>query len=610
MGVCGSCINEPATSTSEVCEDVEVGIAVAQRGGSAQKSQKKKKGRVPRWNKNQQRFCQHNLAVRAQPEHPPLSLQERSSPKQGATYQMRATMTKDVFRASRAGGSLETVCHTLQAPMMTGLSSRSLGDIQPGLSIRAVNEHGKPCWVKSSQLEKRPGGDKDAWERPEGLSNTLLAWWVVRGDVDNANIVWLVQSDDLQLAEALDAEGFDGSLEWLCGADLNTKVKLVRHWTSELRSPDSFDIVVHRSCIYNDVYSQLADIPATDFYKRFVTTIEGETNAEDDFGGVSREIGKLAVTEMFDEKNEWFKLCNTENGSRCYHVFHKHPEEKEAAKRDGHFRFMGRFFGKLMFDDFPVDAHLSRLMFKALVGTPVELDDLSYINHQHWESLNKLPEYSDEEIEEMCLDFTATVTGAIHEKIEVELCEGGADRALTKENVEEYIRLYTVFLEKEGDRERTAFQDGFHEVMPAAWISIFTYQELELVLCGIPKINVDDWMTHTMYSGRFKDKTLDHPVVVFFWEVVSEMDEEKRSKLLQFSTGTASLPIEGFGGLQSRAGARHPFHICGVDPRAFPMPRAHTCFNKIELPDYSSMDELKENLLLVIELEIGFDMDE
>jgi len=40
------------------------------------------------------------------------------------------------------------------------------------------------------------------------------------------------------------------------------------------------------------------------------------------------------------------------------------------------------------------------------------------------------------------------------------------------------------------------------------------------------------------------------------------------------------------------------------------MPRAHTCFNKIELPDYSSMDELKENLLLVIELEIGFDMDE
>ena len=33
--------------------------------------------------------------------------------------------------------------------------------------------------------------------------------------------------------------------------------------------------------------------------------------------GVSREIGKLAVTEMFDEKNEWFKLCNTENGSRC-----------------------------------------------------------------------------------------------------------------------------------------------------------------------------------------------------------------------------------------------------------------------------------------------------
>ena len=66
----------------------------------------------------------------------------------------------------------------------------------------------------------------------------------------------------------------------------------------------------------------------------------------------------------------------------------------------------------------------------------------------------------------------------------------------------------------------------------------------------------------------------------------------------------------GFGGLQSRAGARHPFHVCGVDPREFPLPRAHTCFNKIDLPEYDDIEELRSNILLVIELEVGFDMGE
>lgn len=70
-------------------------------------------------------------------------------------------------------------------------------------------------------------------------------------------------------------------------------------------------------------------------------------------------------------------------GRRCYQAVHNTAlSDSDARKREQEFKFMGRFLGKLLFDDFPVDAHLSVLMFKALVGTPVEENDLSQIDHQ------------------------------------------------------------------------------------------------------------------------------------------------------------------------------------------------------------------------------------
>ena len=134
---------------------------------------------------------------------------------------------------------------------------------------------------------------------------------------------------------------------------------------------------------------------------------------------------------------------------------------------------------------------------------------------------------------------------------------------------------------------------------------------------------------HCVYSGRYGKLKEDHPTVQYvpytrslshqpqhflnrmFWTIVEEdFTEEQRTKLLQFSTGSASLPVEGFAGLQSKAGARHPFHITHADPVACPLPRAHTCFNKIDLPMMDEYLDLRDALELVIELECGFGLGE
>lgn len=79
-------------------------------------------------------------------------------------------------------------------------------------------------------------------------------------------------------------------------------------------------------------------------------------------------------------------------------------------------------------------------------------------------------------------------------------------------------------------------------------ISIFNDHELELLISGLPEIDVDDLRANTEYTG-FTPKS---PVIQYFWEVVRDMDKEDLALLVQFVTGTSKVPLEGFKSLQVR----------------------------------------------------------
>ena len=85
---------------------------------------------------------------------------------------------------------------------------------------------------------------------------------------------------------------------------------------------------------------------------------------------------------------------------------------------------------------------------------------------------------------------------------------------------------------------------------------------------------------------------------------------EERAKLLQFVTGTSRVPAQGFCALQSRDGTLCPFTVAPISKRESIVPRAHTCFNRIDLPLYSSHDELDRFLGMVTQMDVtGFQME-
>ena len=97
----------------------------------------------------------------------------------------------------------------------------------------------------------------------------------------------------------------------------------------------------------------------------------------------------------------------------------------------------------------------------------------------------------------------------------------------------------------------------------------------------------------------------------WFWEIVTdEYDQEMRARLLQFITGTSGVPSRGFSVLQGSDGSIKLFTLNGIDMRPNAFPKAHTCFNRLDLPMYKSKAMLREKLTYAItNCQTGFHLE-
>jgi len=86
---------------------------------------------------------------------------------------------------------------------------------------------------------------------------------------------------------------------------------------------------------------------------------------------------------------------------------------------------------------------------------------------------------------------------------------------------------------------------------------------------------------------------------------VYSFNNEMRARLLQFVTGTSRVPMNGFKELYGSNGPQlFTIEKWGTIAK---LPRAHTCFNRIDLPPYTDYHDLRSKLLLAVENTEGFE---
>ncbi|KNG88080.1 putative ubiquitin-protein ligase (Rsp5) [Aspergillus nomiae NRRL 13137] len=187
------------------------------------------------------------------------------------------------------------------------------------------------------------------------------------------------------------------------------------------------------------------------------------------------------------------------------------------------------------------------------------------------------------------------------ERRTIDLKPGGRDIPVTNENKGEYVELVTEWkIVKRVEEQFNAFMSGFNELIPADLVNVFDERELELLIGGIADIDVDDWKKHTDYRGYQESDE----VIQNFWKIVRTWDAEQKSRLLQFTTGTSRIPVNGFKDLQGSDGPRRFTIEKSGDPGA--LPKSHTCFNRLDLPPYKTNDVLEHKLSIAVEETLGF----
>jgi hypothetical protein len=245
----------------------------------------------------------------------------------------------------------------------------------------------------------------------------------------------------------------------------------------------------------------------------------------------------------------------------------------------------------------------------------ITYDDLVFIDSPLYSSLKNLkethlfdnPQENESTIKDLELYYGLEMKDIYNHMHSLELQPNGRKTPLLdlddfiKKRIDFMIGMYEPFIK--------IIRETIFSFIPKETIITFTSDEFELILNGRPFIDVDEWKIFTEYKAPY---TANHNIILWFWEIVSELSQKELSNLLLFSTGSGRVPLGGFEVLESNRGniARFTIESIAYNKGCKNFIKAHTCFNRLDIPLYENKEELAEALKFITNNEIlGFGID-
>ncbi|XP_029465723.1 probable E3 ubiquitin-protein ligase HECTD2 isoform X2 [Rhinatrema bivittatum] len=359
------------------------------------------------------------------------------------------------------------------------------------------------------------------------------------------------------------------------------------------------NVKIRRMQLVSDSLDELTRKRA-DLKKKLKVTFVGEAGL--DMGGLTKEWFLLLIRQIFHPDYGMFS-------------FHKdsHSHWFSSFKCDNYseFRLVGTLMGLAVYNSITLDIRFPPCCYKKLLSPPivpcdqntlvgiavVTLDDLYQIMPELAHGLSELLSYEGN-VEE---DFYSTFQ-VFQEEFGViksyNLKPSGDKIPVTNQNRKEYVQLYVDFLlNKSIYKQFASFYYGFHSVCDSNALMLLRPEEVEILVCGNPELDMYALQKNTQYDGFVKTD----PTVRYFWDVVLGYSLDLQKKLLHFATGSDRVPVGGMADLN--------FKISKNETSTNWLPIAHTCFNQLCLPTYKSKKELKQKLTIAISNAEGFGIE-
>ncbi|XP_057703370.1 probable E3 ubiquitin-protein ligase HECTD2 [Corythoichthys intestinalis] len=360
------------------------------------------------------------------------------------------------------------------------------------------------------------------------------------------------------------------------------------------------NIKVRRAQLLADSLDELSR-KRCDLKKKLRVTFVGEAGL--DMGGLTKEWFLLLVRQIFRDDYGMFTYMKE---SRC-HWFSSWKCDNNYSE----FQLIGTLMGLAVYNSIALDIHFPLYCYRKLLTPPTApcdqnalvgmatatLDDLQQIMPELAHGLEELLDYDGNVEEDFYLTFQV-----LQEEMGVvksyNLKPGGDKIPVTKHNRKEYVQLYVDFLlNKSIYKQFAAFYHGFHSVCASDALMLLRPEEVEVLVCGSPQLDMSALQKAAHYEGYGKTDA----TVRIFWEVVLSFPVDLQKKLLHFATGSDRVPVGGMADLN--------FKISKIDAPTDWLPVSHTCFNQICLPPYRSRKELKHKLTIAISNAEGFGLE-
>ena len=280
-------------------------------------------------------------------------------------------------------------------------------------------------------------------------------------------------------------------------------------------------------------------------------------------------------------------------------------------------RAFGIFLGKALSDgrniSFAIDHILLKWMICGFNDSLPEFKDLCDINNHDGLTLAYLA-YSDfdlytglkwvldcDDVNVADLTFSASysvASGHTDSMIVVDLIPDGRHIPVTMENRHLYVtEMFDWIVRKRFGPALECFLEGFHSIVPVSFLAGFSTSDLQRLFRGQVVHDISDIKSGAVYSGI--DFGCQSNISQWLWEVLAELDQQSLSNFLIFCTGCPFIPILGLSPplLITSIPLEYGQNQEDVDRRLL---EAHTCFNQLVVPPYTSKIVLKNRLLYTL----------
>jgi ubiquitin-protein ligase E3 C len=394
---------------------------------------------------------------------------------------------------------------------------------------------------------------------------------------------------------------------------------------------------IRREQVFEDAYQQFYDLREGLKEPIQITFVDQFDTAEAgiDGGGVTKEFLTSVTSEAFkaeDGRQNWFvandqnllypnpsAIDETRQRMKRVGLVEGSPEWREAIQEVlKRFEFLGRIVGKCLYEGILIDIGFAGFFLLkwaasgasgAESGYRANVNDLRDMDESLYQGLLKLKNHPGN-VEDFSLDFTivdeVSIPGEPTETVTKDLMPNGSNIAVTNENRPLYVSYVARHrLQVQPYQQTQAFLRGLGEIIKPSWLSMFNQSELQTLVGGdASEIDVEDLRRNTHYGGIYQigDDGEEHDTVKMFWQVLKNLDDPDRRKVLKYVTSTPRAPLLGFSQLKPRFSIRD----AGSDETR--LPSTSTCVNLLKLPRYSTASVLKSKLLYAVNSGAGFDL--